>query len=236
MLLRSLCQRERLAELMDQPDLAAAEHVYALTSLERINWWSGSAAVVWSMVLDAAQKASRPLRVLDVATGAGDVPIRLWLNARRAGLQLNLAACDCSEVALQHARSRAESAGACIEFFQWDILHGPPPRRFDIVLSSLFLHQLSEKQAVMVLIGLASITDDQVLINDLRRSRFGWWAAYVGCRALTASRVVRFDGPVSVLAAFTCDEALALAEQAGLRDAVVRRRFPFRFLLQWRRS
>ena len=234
-MLRAFSQRRRVPELMDQPELAAPEHRRALAGLARINWWSGSAGILWPNIKAAARTTSRRLRILDVATGAGDVPIRLWQKAQRAGLNVEIAACDCSSQALEFASDRADQAGADVRFFAWDILKGPPPDRYDVVISSLFLHHLTEPQAVQVLSDLARASESQVLINDLRRGTLGWLLAQVGCRTMTSSSVVHFDGPASVAGAFTCGEALTLAEKAGLRGATVRRCFPFRFLLQWRR-
>jgi hypothetical protein len=75
-----------------------------------------------------------------------------------------------------------------------------------------------------------------VLVNDLRRSRIGLALAHVVTRLLTTSSVVHTDGPLSVRAAFTTQEALALAERAGLTGPTVRRIWPFRWLLTWKRS
>jgi hypothetical protein len=72
-------------------------------------------------------------------------------------------------------------------------------------------------------------------VNDLSRSRFSFVGVWLACHLLTTSPVVRFDGPASVRSAFTPREALALAERAGLTAAVVRSKFPARFLLSWER-
>ena len=60
-------------------------------------------------------------------------------------------------------------------------------------------------------------------------------ACSFGHRLLTTSRVVWTDASLSVRAAFTVAELRRLALAAGLRDAVVRRHFPCRMLLAWRR-
>ncbi|MBX9582367.1 MAG: hypothetical protein K2X87_18855, partial [Gemmataceae bacterium] len=82
----SLARRERIPERMDDPGLDPAEHRRALAALARINRWSRSAAVIWRPIRDFARSAGRPVRVLDVATGGGDVPKALAEKARRAGL------------------------------------------------------------------------------------------------------------------------------------------------------
>lgn len=222
-------------ELIDQPDLDAAGHLHALRGLERINSWSGSARILWPALRRCAQDTrATTLRVLDMATGAGDVPIRLWFKARRADLNLEMEGCDISPRAVSYARSRAEKAGARVKFFVADALTGDLPRGYDAVCCSLFLHHLSDGQAVQLLRRMADI-GRMVLVNDLARGPFGFLLAWVGTRVLTRSRVVHVDGPISVTAAFRPDEALQLARQAGLGGATVARRWPCRYLLSWRK-
>jgi hypothetical protein len=102
-------------------------------------------------------------------------------------------------------------------------------------MCSLFLHHLDEVQAVAFLAWLREAARELVLVNDLERGWAGLVLAHLGTRLLSTSGVVHTDGPRSVEAAFTPAEALALAEKAGLAGARVGRRWPFRYLLSWRR-
>jgi methyltransferase family protein len=159
----TLPHRHRLPEIMDQPDLRPARHVGALNGLARLNWWSGSAGILWRPLRDLARRLGRPMRVLDAASGGGDVPLRLWRRARRAGLDFRIDGCDRSSVAVDHARNRAAAAGADVRFFVEDVLSPhptlPPPRGegreggtdYDVVTCSLFLHHLGEEEAVAFL-------------------------------------------------------------------------------------
>ncbi len=231
-----LSRRRRRPEIMDQPDLKPARHVHALRGLARINFLSDSAGILWPEIAALARAiAPRPPRILDVATGGGDVPIRLWRRARRAGLDLHLEGCDISPVALEHARTAAARADAPLRFFEHDALSGPPPKKYDTVMCSLFLHHLDDEQAVAFLRRMAEAADRLVLVNDLERSATGLVLAYVVGRLLTTSEVVHVDGPRSVEGAFTRAEARSLAERAGLHGARVSWRWPFRWLLSWRR-
>lgn len=175
-------------------------------------------------------------RVLDVATGAGDVLIRLWRRARRARVELHLEGCDISPAHLEHARARAAAAGAPIRFFEYDARMGAALTGYDAIMCSLFLHHLEDAQAVALLRRMSEMAGRLVLVNDLERGWSGLLAAHVATRLLTTSTVVHYDGPCSIEAAFTLTEARALAEAAGLRGARVVRRWPFRWLLTWRRS
>lgn len=161
------------------------------------------------------------------------MPIRLFRRAQRAGLALELEGCDISPVALEHARARA--AGTPIRFFVYNALTGPALGGYDAIMCSLFLHHLDETQAISLLVRMAGMAGRLVLVNDLQRGAFGLLAAHLVTHLLTTSPVVRIDGPRSVEAAFTAGEARMLAERAGLCGARVSRRWPFRWLLTWRR-
>jgi hypothetical protein len=73
------------------------------------------------------------------------------------------------------------------------------------------------------------------LVNDLARCRTGGLAAFVASRVLTRSLTVRTDATLSVEGSFTPTEALELAHRAGWTGATVNRKFPFRYLLSWRK-
>jgi 2-polyprenyl-3-methyl-5-hydroxy-6-metoxy-1,4-benzoquinol methylase len=226
--------RHREPEKMDQPDLDPQQHQDALCGLERINAWSGSARILWPALRDLARQTPNPLRVLDVATGAGDVPIWLWCRTRRAGLEIHFAGCDRSPTALAFARSRAERCWANVSFFECDVLRGPLPEGYDVLTCSLFLHHLENDQAVDLLRRMGQAAERMVLVNDLRRGAGGLLLAYVGTRIFSASSIVHTDGPLSVRAAFTLKEVAELARQAGLANVTLARRWPCRFILSWR--
>jgi SAM-dependent methyltransferase len=232
-LLPALSRRLR-PEVMDQPGLDPRLHHQALHGLGRVNFWSGSAGILWPHLSSLGLSlAPRPLRVLDLATGGGDVPIRLWHRARRAGLPIVVEGCDISPVAVEHATREAERRGAEVHFFKADALGGDLRAGYDAVVCSLFLHHLTEDQAVRLLRRMAAAAGRLVLVNDLVRSRPGLLLARVGTRLLSRSPVVHVDGPRSVEGAFTVEEARRLAERAGLAGATAARRWPCRFLLSW---
>ena len=229
--------RIREPELMDDPLLERGRHEAALRGLSWLNYLSGSARIIWPPLAALARQLGRQqLRVLDVATGAGDVPVRLWRMARRAGLHLEIHGLDVSPRAVEFAARRAAAEQAAIHFSVLDVLAGSLPGGFDVVTCSLFLHHLAEEQAVLLLQAMANATKHLVLVNDLRRSAAGLAVTRLAAWILSGSDVVRVDGPRSVRAAFTVHEAAALARAAGLKGAIVERHWPLRFLLSWQRS
>ncbi|MBN9120493.1 MAG: methyltransferase domain-containing protein [Planctomycetes bacterium] len=232
MLLAGLRTRARIPELMDDPALDPAEHRRALAGLARLNRVSDSSGVLWPAIAKLARELNRTVRVLDVATGSGDVPRKLLARAKRAGIALDVSGCDVSPTAIAEAAREPSAA----RFFVHDALRDRLPTGFDVVTCSLFLHHLGEDDAVALLTNMEGAAGRMILVNDLWRTRFNYCAVWLACRLLTRSRVVRFDGPASVRSAFTPAEALALAERAGLDGATVRGAFPCRFLLSWSRT
>src|SRR5579859_6505983 len=157
MWLASLAHRRRQPELMDQPGLDRMQHAQALRGLARINRISTSDRILWWPVAALLRaEPGRTLRVLDIATGGGDVPIRLWHRARAAGARLELTGVDASPTAIDHARANARSVGAAVEFATLDVLHDPLPDGFDVIATLLFLHHLDHDQAVALLAKMAA--------------------------------------------------------------------------------
>ena len=221
---------------MDDPSFDPAEHAKALRGLARLNWISGSAGVLWRPIAALARRRrGGPLRVLDVATGGGDVPVALWRLARAHGCALEIDGCDRSDTAVATARERARRLGASMRFLQLDVLTQDLPAGYDVVMSSLFFHHLTEPQIRRVLAGMAAASRELVLVNDLVRSAWTWCAVWLGSRALAPSRVVRIDSLRSVRAALTLPELRAAAASAGLASADVRWQWPCRALLTWSR-
>jgi len=225
---------------MDQPGLDHGQHHTALNAIARVNWISGSGRILWPAIRTLCEEWRRagdvrPVRLLDVATGGGDVPIALWRRAKRKGILLEVAGCDVSLTAVEHARKYAAARGAEATFFPCDVLAEPLPDGYDVITCSLFLHHLNEEQALVLLRKMREAAGRLALVNDLARGRLGWLAAYLGSRIITRSPVVHVDAPLSVEGAFTPYESLELARRAGWEGAQVRRKFPFRYLLSWRR-
>ncbi|MFO0807510.1 MAG: methyltransferase domain-containing protein [Gemmataceae bacterium] len=181
----------------------------------------------------ADRRRPAPLRVLDVACGAGDVLVRLVRRAAHTGLRLAATGIDRSPVAISLASEHARATNTEVRFVVADALQGDWPGDYDAVVSSLFLHHLSDTDAMTLLRRMGNSAGRLVLVNDLRRSQMGYLLAWVGTRLLSRSSVVHYDGPISVTSAWTTDEALHLATASGLTGARCDRRWPFRFLLSW---
>ncbi len=227
-----LHQRVLEPEDMDDPALATERLHGALTGLTRLNFASNSARIVWQPIRRLARELKTDrLRILDVATGAGDVPIALWKRAQRAGLSLDIHGIDFSQRSVEFASRRAEQAKASITFECRNALTDDFPTNFDVVMCSLFLHHLNNDDAVSVIRRMAAATRRMVLVSDLRRTGFGLFLAFAFGHLLSRSPVVHRDAVRSVRAAFTIDELREMATAAGLQRFTIKRQWPARMLL-----
>jgi 2-polyprenyl-3-methyl-5-hydroxy-6-metoxy-1,4-benzoquinol methylase len=229
-----LAERVLVSEEMDDPSLPTDQLHGALSGLARLNRVSNSARIVWSPIQRLARElAPTPVRVLDVATGAGDIPIALWRRARRAGLAIDILGVDISPRTIEFARRQAQQADAAVRFEQRSALADEMPQGYDVVMCSLFLHHLDRESAVAVLGRMSAAAGRLGLISDLRRSAYGLVLAYTASRLLSQSPVVHADAVQSVRAAFTIPELEKMAEEARLPPFHISRQWPARMLLAW---
>ena len=227
-------------ELMDAPDLAANLHHSALQGLQRVNRLSGTARVLSHKIRSVLGTQSEPLRILDLACGGGDVTIGLAQQLQRAGVSAAIEGWDRSDTAIEFARARLKGQGTdalakSVTFKQCDVSDLDIEGRYDVVMCTLFLHHLDRPSALQLLTNMHRAARRIVLIDDLRRTWFGYRLAQLGCQLLTRSHIVHVDGPLSVRAAFTEAEVEQLSHEAGLPKPQITRHWPQRFLACWQR-
>src|SRR5215213_1279867 len=98
---------------MDQLGLDRETHRGALDGLRMANAISRTSQVLWRGIMEAgiARNNGRALRILDIATGGGDVVIGVARLAARCGIAVETHGCDISSTAVEYAQSVANQAG-----------------------------------------------------------------------------------------------------------------------------
>jgi SAM-dependent methyltransferase len=222
---------------MDQPGLDREAHHRALGGLRTTNSISRTSQVVWRGILDLGIfPDGRPLRILDIAAGGGDVVIGVARLAARHNVAIEAHGCDINPTAVKYAQNAAQRAAiVSAKFSQLDALINPLPDDYDVLMCTLFLHHLCNDDARELLRRMGQAARRCVLVDDLCRNRLGYLYAWVGGRLLTRSPIVHIDGPLSVRAAYTIAEFRQLAHEAGLAEVQFRRHWPQRFLMSWKK-
>ena len=138
MISKALAQRTLEPEVMDDPNLDETLHFAALRSLARLNWWSGSTRIIWEPIWRWSLRHDHPrMRILDIATGSGDLPLALSRRAKLAGMRLEIVGVDISQRALNDARRRVDDEARkvkdrpAIEFARWNALDDLLPDGFE---------------------------------------------------------------------------------------------------------
>ena len=216
-------RRREAEELLDRAGHDPAELSANLWDIRTVNRFAGGVATVLRHLpgLLSDIPRGRPVEILDLATGGGDIPLSLVAWANRQGRPLHLTVTDRSPQILAEAR-RTLAGVPGVTFAVCDARTVPmPAHSFDIVLCSLSLHHFAPEDAVQVLREMDRLSRTGFILNDIRRSLAGYIAAWGASRVATRNRLTRHDMPLSVLRAYTPDELRALLRQAGMPDATV---------------
>ncbi len=212
-------------ELMDEPVDDGGELEANLRDVAFANaHFGGTAPVV------RALRRLNARTVLDVGSGAGDVPLALVRDAARRGASVHVTCLDRSAQMLEIAR-RETGAGAAFAFVCAD--GGALPfgeGAFDVVTCTLALHHFETEQARALLRELRRVARLSPVVCDLRRSALAFAATWLWSRT-SRNRLTRHDAPLSVRRAYTPGEALALAREAGWRAPRAQREPFFRMTL-----
>lgn len=215
--------RSDTEELLDDTGHDPAELANNFRDIQRVNLLLGGTATVLrhlTRVVDAVPMG-RPVTMLDLATGSADIPLAISGWAKRHDRPISIVASDLSGPILDLARKQAEGHPDIV-IAQHDARAVPlPDKRFEIVLCSLSLHHFSPEDAVRVLREMDRLARTGFILNDLRRGRVGYVAAWIASRLTTRNRLTRHDAPLSVMRAYTPSELEALLLRAGITDATI---------------
>jgi 2-polyprenyl-3-methyl-5-hydroxy-6-metoxy-1,4-benzoquinol methylase len=220
---------------MDDPDLSPELHRPALQGLRRVNWFSGTTGLLSRLIRQRCEfNRERPLRILDIACGGGDVTLGLARRLPSAVVEgwdisptaVAVATEQATRLGIQNARFRSVNI---LQSSTWESIEAG----FDVVFCTLFLHHLDRQDAVQLLQAMQRLATQCVVVDDLRRTRLGYALAWAGCRILSRSPIVHVDGPMSVRAALTLDELQALSQEAELQPPEIQTHWPQRFTAIW---
>jgi ubiquinone/menaquinone biosynthesis C-methylase UbiE len=203
-------------ELMDEPVDDVGELAGNLRDVAFANAHLGGTAPVVRALRRLGART-----VLDVGSGAGDVPLAIVRDGERRGVQVRVTCLDVSEQMLAIAR-RATNAHPALVFVRGDGAALPfADRAFDAVTCTLALHHFEPVAARALLREMRRVARIAPVVCDLRRSAVAFAGAWLWSRT-SRNRLTRHDAPLSVRRAYTPQEALALAREAGWKTPRVR--------------
>ena len=212
---------ERLAdtpELMDGP-LDATVLAGNLRDLVRVNRWLGGTRLSARALERLLPRGAAAVTVLDVGTGAADIPTSLIDRFATHGTTLTVHAIDERQEMVAAARARVgDRADLTLGLTAGGELLPYPDDTFDVVHCSLVLHHLEPDEAVGLLRESARVGRCGVVVNDLDRAAHLYIGAWLLGHLVTGNRYTRHDAPLSVRRAYRPAEVELMAAEAGLEQ------------------
>ena len=209
--------RAQLSEWMDEP-CSYSDLRECLHDLAQVNRITLAYRPTLQWLEQAAQRSHqrRPLHIVDVGCGGGDMLRRIEDWAVRKRIPVRLTGIDLNPLAVQVAREFApiDSRIRWIvgEMDSIDTAYDP----IDLVISSLFAHHLADDEILRFLSWMERVARRGWFINDLYRTRVSYFGFKTMALAARWHHFVRHDGPVSIRRAFLPAEWKRYAEASGL--------------------
>jgi hypothetical protein len=206
-------------ELLDDPGADGATVELSLANIARANrWFGGAAAVRFGLARLFRGRPAGPVTLLDVGTGAGDLPAMAirWGAAR--GLEIRPFGLE------RHAAAARLARRTGLLTLLGDAGDLPfADRSVDVVIVSQLAHHLDPDSCVTLFRECSRVARQGVIIADLRRSRLAAAGFRIGGRLLGFDRVTIKDGVTSLARGFTRATLTGLLDRSGYQGTVAAR-------------
>ncbi len=221
-------QRSLEPERLDTGDYTPQEYAKWQREIRIIHRIFGEMrALRRELVAEINANGSKRISILDVGAGSGELlkAVKKWVPGRDAFLVG-------AELSRDAALSIKEnSVDGEITVVQCNALKLPfDDDSFDYIFSTLFLHHLTDEQAIEFLNEISRVASRGFFVIDLRRSAVAYYF-YKLVGGLFLQRFTREDGALSILKSFRPRELRSLADKAGLQEIGVRRSAAYRLVL-----
>jgi ubiquinone/menaquinone biosynthesis C-methylase UbiE len=218
-------------ELMDAPGLPEAEVEDAYRVLRLVNKQLGNLRTIRREFLRFVREDiadSSAITALDVGSGSGDISAAI--QQMLPGRAIEVVALDRDATAVASARRRSLSVT------RGDALRLPfDDRTIDLVVAVKFAHHLHGPSLDRLLGEMARVARHRVVVLDIRRHWLAYWGFLAWSQVFTRNRLVRHDGPLSVLRGFTREDLLDSTSNIAGFDWTVRSYAGFQLALVGRR-
>ena len=204
---------------------------------------SGWKTIYQREIRPTARELNRPVRILDIGCGGGDILFTLHQMCKKDGIVAELTGIDPDKRSIDFASGRV-SDGAIRFFHQTASEHAfeqaselaselaNSGERYDYVISNHLLHHLQDEEVRKLASDACDLALHQVIFNDISRSAIGYLLFQVTTPLLFRRSFISKDGLISIRRSFTRDElAQLLGEKWSVRPMV-----PFRLLAVYSRK
>jgi SAM-dependent methyltransferase len=219
----NFAERSTVDELMDSEPVSFEDFRACLVDLARVNRMTLAyrpTLAFFDRLLPLARRLGRPLEVIDVGSGYGDMLRAIDAWARRRGVAVSLTGVDLNPWS-RMAAVEATSPSRTIRWVTADAFAFEPARGIDVVVSSLFTHHLSDPLVARFLRWMEAKARLGWFVNDLHRHPLPYHFFRQLAKLAGFHRFVQHDGPVSIARAFATSDWHRLLSQAEIPRGAV---------------
>ncbi len=197
--------RSAAPELMDTEDCGFETFRACLADLAFVNRATLAYRPTLSFLESVARSGhlprDRPLEIVDVGSGYGDMLRRIGAWSRQRRIDVRLTGIDLNPWSAK-AAEEATASDVPVVWRTMSIFDYRQQRPVDLVISSLFAHHLDDASLVRFLLWMENTASIGWFINDLHRHELPYRLFAAASRVMRLHRFVQHDGPVSIARAF----------------------------------
>lgn len=226
--------RSTKQELMDDLSLHNDKLRKNLDELEIYNRWLGGKNVLISSLDEIHKRCSSCMEnnkivIGDLCCGGGDLLRKIDQWAKSKNLLVKLIGVDANAFMIEYAKQKlAEFPN--IQYHVMDILSPEfSQMQFDIVCINSSTHHFKDEQLIYLCKKLSEQTKLAIIINDLHRHWFSYYAIKLITKIFNISYLAKHDAPLSVLRSFKKEELINIFKLANLQTFQIKWAWAFRW-------
>jgi 2-polyprenyl-3-methyl-5-hydroxy-6-metoxy-1,4-benzoquinol methylase len=237
----NLAERVMVPELMDDDGTDLDTFRACLVDLANVNRltlaYRPTISFLDHLVRTGRLPKRRPLAIVDVGSGYGDMLRKIDRWAKRRGVAVKLTGVDLNPWSARSAED-ASPEGCSIRWVTANVFDFRPQEQPDVIISALFTHHLDTPSLLRFITWMEANAALGWFVNDLHRHPIPYHVFRLLSRALRYHYFVQHDGPISIARAFNTSEWQQMLASAGIPigAAKIDWCFPFRICVERLRS
>ncbi len=218
-------------EIMDDFTLAGEALRVNLDILASINKWLGGNQVslsgIQKLIKDLPK--NKELVIVDLGCGNGDMLRKVSKLGKKLGYEFKLIGIDANKDSIQYA-TLLSLGYENITYLEMNIFSDAfKDLKYDIALSTLFLHHLNDGEIMDKLGLLKEKARIGIVVNDLHRNKLAYFLFNIVSFFIN-NKIIRNDGLVSIRRGFKKSELEHFANQLQIRSDIS---WKWAFRYQW---
>jgi len=217
--------RNYTKELLDNENIPEKDLFQNLKELDTINSLLGGYTITFKALTKILTK-NKTYTLADIGCGGGDTLKRINKWSKKNNYSISLAGVDLNSTCVKYAQNNQPNS--TINFICDDYKNAYNHlEKIDILHASLFCHHLNERE-IVELIQFCIKNKTTLIINDLERNRFAYYAIKFLTNIFSKSYLVKNDAPLSVLRGFKSKEWKEILKQSEATNYSIKYKWAFR--------